>query len=387
MLLERLRLRQVGPFDLVEFPFVDGDGAVRPVTVIHGDGGTGKSTLIRAIENTRPGHCSRTAIPRNAPPNSAVMAGWRLGDEDEERPHPLWTTTPGQSMYEDEEEERLRRREQSLFDKLAGGGRGFVTVEFSEHRSFPRAGLSISDPARSLLKLDNRSPGFSDRSRYELTRRCKQILAYAELSAALLGEQNVVTDLMAADSEDPAGFDPMAEDFGLPGLGEEEVGPTAADAVELDPRALREALHAGLGPLLALVGHRYQGLDPLSFEPLFETADGRLLHFDEMAKQARHLASFAIVGAHTLWAGTGGRDPREAEGVLLVDEIEMHLQPRVAAGVVDALRGAFPRAQWILTTASPLVAASVDPRELMAVRRLPGQSSVELYAQKLAQTH
>ena len=223
-----------------------------------------------------------------------------------------------------------------------------VFFEFSEHRLFPRASLSLNDPGRTLMRREGKNMGFSDRSRFELTRKVKQVLAFAELASAQIGS---------------AQFD------------------------GIDPRTLKVAVHMSMACLLPLVGVRYEGIDPLSFEPLFETADGRLCHFDELAKQTSHIVAFGALTAHALWLGSGGEDPHTVSGVVCIDEIEIHLQDRVVSGLVDALRDAFRGVQWIITTSSSLVAASVDAANLLALRRLPGQSEVRLYTAELAQTH
>jgi hypothetical protein len=346
--LTRLHLVGVGPFEDLEISFVDADGEPRAVTVIHGDGGTGKSSVIAAAECTRPGNVSRGLLVRQSGPDARVAAAWRLEDEDPERPHALWVATPGTSLLADEREERLRRRESALFDKRAQEQPGFVFVEFSEHRCFPRASVSINDPVRTMLTGDTRGGGYSDRSRFELTRPCKQILAYAELAAALVD---------------------------------------ASAVPRPDPRLLKSAIRESLGVLLTLVGHEYIGVHPTRFEPLFRTPDGRAVPMEGLAKQVRHLIAFAAISSHRIWVGSGGKDPRTVEAVLCVDEVDLHLQERAAAGVVPALARAFPEAQWIVTTTSPVVAASVDAEALVALRRLPGSTRVELYSDVLARTH
>jgi DNA repair ATPase RecN len=114
MRLERLRIQKLGPFGEVELHFLGADGEARPVTVIYGDGGTGKSTVHSAIENTRPGHVTKGQLFRNAPKDASIACAWRLDEEDPERPHPLWIGSPGFAVHEDEAQERLRRSEQSF---------------------------------------------------------------------------------------------------------------------------------------------------------------------------------------------------------------------------------------------------------------------------------
>jgi hypothetical protein len=59
----------------------------------------------------------------------------------------------------------------------------------------------------------------------------------------------------------------------------------------------------------------------------------------------------------------------EAEGVVLVDEVDLHLHPVWQERVVDGLRAAFPRIQWVLSTHSALVLSGAENRQ---VRHLHG---------------
>ncbi len=69
-----------------------------------------------------------------------------------------------------------------------------------------------------------------------------------------------------------------------------------------------------------------------------------------------------------------GKDaPLLSPGVVLVDEIDLHLHPRWQRTVIAGLRAAFPRIQFILTTHSPQVLGSVENRQ---VRRLVGHQVV-----------
>lgn len=56
----------------------------------------------------------------------------------------------------------------------------------------------------------------------------------------------------------------------------------------------------------------------------------------------------------------GGAAARETAGVVLIDEIDMHLHPRWQQVVLGQLQQAFPRIQFVVTTHSPQVLTSVD---------------------------
>ena len=58
----------------------------------------------------------------------------------------------------------------------------------------------------------------------------------------------------------------------------------------------------------------------------------------------------------------GAEAPKRVEGVVLIDEIGLHLHPRWQRTALPSLRDAFPRLQFIITTHSPQVLSSVENR-------------------------
>jgi predicted ATP-binding protein involved in virulence len=63
-------------------------------------------------------------------------------------------------------------------------------------------------------------------------------------------------------------------------------------------------------------------------------------------------------------------------GVLLIDEVDMHLHPRWQQLIVDLLREAFPALQLILTTHSPHVLSTVDKDSIRVIRLSDGESFI-----------
>jgi len=57
-------------------------------------------------------------------------------------------------------------------------------------------------------------------------------------------------------------------------------------------------------------------------------------------------------------------DPLQGAGVVLIDEIELHLHPRWQREIVDKLRITFPNIQFVLTTHSPFVVQTLREGEL-----------------------
>ncbi len=62
---------------------------------------------------------------------------------------------------------------------------------------------------------------------------------------------------------------------------------------------------------------------------------------------------------------------RTASGVVLCEDIETHLHPRWQRRIVDDLRRAFPRLQFIATTHSPFIVQSMRIDEVINLDREP----------------
>ncbi|MCO6465095.1 MAG: AAA family ATPase [Bradyrhizobiaceae bacterium] len=58
-------------------------------------------------------------------------------------------------------------------------------------------------------------------------------------------------------------------------------------------------------------------------------------------------------------------DPLQGHGVVLIDELELHLHPKWQREVLQGLRQTFPNIQFIGTTHSPFVIQSLEPGELV----------------------
>jgi len=346
----------VGPFEKLVLPFADEAGDARAMTVIHGAGGVGKSSVLAALASTRPGHCvvqpMRWEPPESAPQPFAAC-DWALGQDEPARPHPLSVVSPNARLSLNDEQEALRRREQALFDRLANEG-GFAFLSIPSTRWFSRQPIAFSAPARTVARYDVRaSVGADDATRSDLARETKQALAYAAISRALAqpearGERNF--ELLGA------------------------------------------AMQSALDSLLQLVGCSYRGIDPFSFEPMFLVQGSeRELPFDALPTRARHLAAFAALAVRTLWAAYPDHDPRESEGVIAIDEVDLHQDPQVQQQLLPAFRQALPAAQWILTTASAVLASSADARAVLALRPLPKAAgageAVRVFAGDQARTH
>ncbi|MBV5322913.1 MAG: AAA family ATPase [Ilumatobacteraceae bacterium] len=90
--------------------------------------------------------------------------------------------------------------------------------------------------------------------------------------------------------------------------------------------------------------------------------DGNTRAFElaQLSDGYRNLLALVLDFARRLaQANPNWPNPLEAPGVLLIDEIELHLHPRWQQKVIPALRAAFPNTQLIVSTHSPAVLTTV----------------------------
>jgi hypothetical protein len=345
VLLLRLRIVSLGPFGDITIPFCDDEGTPKPVVVLFGGEGIGKTTILSAIATTRPGHAIAQHQPwRHEPSNDGppfVVSEWHLGDDDPARPHPLKVASPNARLDERDDEALLRRREQTLFDRRAGE-RGFVLVSISGARWFSRTAVMLTSPERTLLRYDVRAAAsFDDATRTDLARETKQILSFACIHSALAGQ---------------AHGSPRPE----------------ASRLEHDLRLV-------LAALLDDDGYVFLGIDPVRLEPVFRGPEEQRVEFDDLPRSLRHLISFGALVTRSLAAAWPDRDPREGEGVVLLDDVECEQPLFRQRTIIARLHQALPRVQWIITTSSTDVALGCAPTDLVVLRRRPGAAAIDLH--------
>jgi predicted ATP-binding protein involved in virulence len=94
---------------------------------------------------------------------------------------------------------------------------------------------------------------------------------------------------------------------------------------------------------------------------------GRDLAFERLSDGERHLLAMAgDLALRLALANPASKDPLQGHGIVLIDEIELHLHPTWQRQIIPALARAFPRCQFVVSTHAPLVIGSV-PREAVQV--------------------
>ena len=93
--------------------------------------------------------------------------------------------------------------------------------------------------------------------------------------------------------------------------------------------------------------------------------DGETLDLSQLSDGERSfLAMICDLGRRLALANPRLDNPLHGSGVVLIDELELHLHPKWQRQIVHNLTKTFPRCQFIATTHSPQVVASVEPDQV-----------------------
>lgn len=106
--------------------------------------------------------------------------------------------------------------------------------------------------------------------------------------------------------------------------------------------------------------------DPATGEVNVSLAGGERVSWDELSDGFHIMLGLVgdIARRAVILNEQDGQDaPRLAEGIVLIDEIDLHLHPKWQRRVMPSLQRAFPNLQWVVTTHSPQVLSSVENRQ------------------------
>lgn len=99
--------------------------------------------------------------------------------------------------------------------------------------------------------------------------------------------------------------------------------------------------------------------------------DGETLSIKQLSDGERGMLALALDIARRLSiANPGLENPvRDGKGVILIDELELHLHPKWQRTVTEQLTRTFPNCQFIVTTHSPQIIPTVDADRVQVVTR------------------
>jgi len=102
-------------------------------------------------------------------------------------------------------------------------------------------------------------------------------------------------------------------------------------------------------------------------ELVAEADDGRLLPFRMLSDGVRNMLAMVVDIAYRMAVLNPqlGADVLTAPGLVLIDEIDLHLHPSWQRRVVEDLRRTFPNVQFVATTHSPFIIQSMRAGELI----------------------
>jgi len=90
---------------------------------------------------------------------------------------------------------------------------------------------------------------------------------------------------------------------------------------------------------------------------------------DGFRASAAWLADLCAIWADKAPEIAANGNPGDIEGIVLIDEIDLHLHPSLQRSLVPRLRTALPKVQWVVSTHSPLVLSNFDSNEIIALDR------------------
>lgn len=100
--------------------------------------------------------------------------------------------------------------------------------------------------------------------------------------------------------------------------------------------------------------------------------DGETLDLSQLSDGERSfLAMICDLGRRLAIANPRLNNPLHGPGVVLIDELELHLHPKWQRQIIHKLTTTFPHCQFIATTHSPQVVASVEPDQVLLLA--PGE--------------
>ena len=148
------------------------------------------------------------------------------------------------------------------------------------------------------------------------------------------------------------------------------LNPLTAWIIELDYRSGNEGINLVKEALKDfLPGITFHSIDKERKQVMFQTVDG-LIPLDQFSDGYQNMAAW--IGDLLFRITETFKDykkPLEARGLLLIDEVDLHLHPKWQRRLLDFVGNKLPNFQVVATTHSPLTAQQADTGELFALKR------------------
>ncbi|MGL9619371.1 AAA family ATPase [Bradyrhizobium sp. U531] len=322
MFLRHLRVKNLRSIGEVEISFEGEAGEPRLWTMMLGQNGVGKSTLLKAIALATAGGDALAELMGN--PDQWIRAGSKMASIELE-----YATASHE------------RRSVALTIKRGLGVRSFLAQNRKSLETLERA---IGHAARNYFIVG-----------YGVSRRksSNDFLTASNGPYRNKRAQNVAT-LFSADAT---------------------LMSVERWAMDLDYRRGKKGISTVRKALdLMMPGVKFEGIDKETRQLLFRTSEGRL-PLSQLSDGYQSVAA---------WCGdilfrmsetfSDFSDPLSARGVLLLDEIDLHLHPLWQRQLVEFLNRTLPRFQIVATTHSPITAHQTGAGELFILQRSKASS-------------
>ncbi|MBK9260380.1 MAG: AAA family ATPase [Polyangiaceae bacterium] len=369
MYIRDLRIRNLKLLRDLDLSFADEHGKPRRWTVIIGENGTGKTSILQAIAMAAAGGRHVTTLVPNG---------------------------------------------ESLKDKRAPKSKVSITAEFmldkrlSHIRRYPGLTSASGDLGDVVIKscVNVQGKDVVAESSYVDSRGAGDPLIAArqdELSLWFVAGYGVHRFLPAKSLKEEQSLERASMDRLRPIFQPVELVGTAFDQVLKSKKrkayrqVLKEALfeHRDLLPMFDNLELRGQSARAFQERHLFEQelGSGKLKLPAAWLSHGYQstIAWIADLVGHILWEAKIDKPlhPKEMEGLVLIDEIDLYLHPRWQRTLIQALKDTFPRIQFVATTHSPLALVGLRPDEDEIIRLTINKTTgdVEQVDMKRGQRH
>jgi GTPase SAR1 family protein/energy-coupling factor transporter ATP-binding protein EcfA2/transcription elongation factor Elf1 len=324
--LRRITLRNVKCLGEFELALVSERGEPRRWTLLLGENGCGKTTVLRALALLTGG-------------SGAV--GELIGNPDD------WIRQ-AESSCSIKAEFSLGRGRPYEFELAWSRGWSLAQVFTSNQAAFKALDALLSQSAQNFLAVG-----------YGCSRHLSRMMPVG-------GESDRPVDPRAAAVATLYSVDAV-------------MYPLSVFALELQVRQQSKGLEIIRQTLRnLLLGMQLPELDLERKDLVFRTTDG-LLPLAQLSDGYQNMAAWCGDLLYRIFTATEAEtDPASAHGLLLIDEIDLHLHPVWQRQLRRFLTEKLPNFQIVATTHSPLTAQQSEPGELFTLRRPAPDQSPEL---------
>lgn len=303
------------------------------LTVLHGDNGHGKTSVLNAIA------VGLGIIPTLLPEVSGI--GFRKTDRRGRQTRVELETT---DRIKWERQIGLGERRPLGMQALRVQIRKIITADIDGDGPLDLPIIASYDTDRAVLDVPQRRRGFS-----------REFSRYKALEGALSVRTNFRDFFIWFDTKESEELRRQREvrDFGY-------------QLKEL--RAVRSAIE---GMMPEVTRPRIES-GPLRFVMSVKSDDGdsETLEIAQLSGGYRIMLALVADLARRMAQGNPHLDdPLEAEAIVLIDEVDLHLHPSWQQRVLPDLMRTFPQAQFIVSTHSPQVLSTVKPRNIVSLYR------------------